>query len=173
MFVARREQAQWKTIFDYLVTMRIGDVVTYKKLEELLPDVPVTSVRPAFYQAQKAMQDAKLRTFVVVRGEGYRMVEANEHEGLARGKHKSAKRLVAKAQRIAASADRSRLTADERRRIDALEHHLAAHADMLKRLDARQDRIEQRVAFTEKDSVQLADRLEAIEKLLEQKGLAS
>jgi uncharacterized coiled-coil protein SlyX len=172
MFEVKGHQSQWKTIYDNLSRMQIGDVVSLKELAQMLPGVPATSVRPAFYRAMKEMQTVKLRTFVAVRGVGYRMVEANEHENLARGKHKSAKKQLRKAQLIAAAADRSRLTPDERRRLDELEHHLARQADMLKRLDDRQLKTEHRVALTEKDMLHLGDRVQEMESLLKRYGFA-
>lgn len=172
MFEVKGHQSQWKTIFDNLSRMDIGDVVTMKDLYGMLPGVPQSSVRPAFYRAVKEMQDKKSRTFAVVRGTGYRMVDANEHESLARGKHKSARKQLKKAQQIVAAADRSRLTPDERRRLDELEHHMARQASMLKRLDERAERTEQRVAVTEKDLAQMDDRLEQMESLLRRHGFA-
>ena len=173
MFEVKGHQSQWKTIYDRLSLMDIDDVVTLKQLGEMLPNVPAASVRPAFYRAVKEMQARRSRTFAAVRGVGYRMVDANEHESLARGKHKSARKQLRKAQLIVASADRSRLTPEERRRIDELEHHMQRQADMLKRLDDRQDKTERRVALTEKDMLHLSDRLERTEALLRKHGFAA
>ena len=170
MFQVKGHQSQWKTIFDNLSRMEIDDVVSHRELERMLPGVPVASVRPAFYRAVKEMQTVKSRTFAVVRGVGYRMVDANEHESLARGKHKSARKQLKKAQQIVAAADRSRLTPDERRRLDALEHHMQRQADMLKRLDDRQEKTEQRVALTEKDMMKLDDKVERMAELLKRHG---
>jgi uncharacterized coiled-coil protein SlyX len=172
MFKVKGHQSQWKTIYENLSRMEIGDVVTLKELAAMLPGVPAGSVRPAFYRAQKEMQLKRSRTFSAVRGVGYRMVESREHESLARGKHKSAKKQLRKAQLIAASADRTRLTQEERRRLDELEHHLARQSDMLRRLDARQERTEHRVALTEKDMLHLNDKVERMESLLKRHGIA-
>lgn len=170
MFKIKGDQAQWRTIYDNLSQMDIGDVVTLKDLARMLPGVPPTSVRPAFYRALQEMQDKKSRTFKSVRGVGYQMVEAREHESLARSKHGSARKVLRKAQRIVASADRSRLTPDERRRLDELEHHMGRQADMLKRLDDRQERTERRVSVAEKDVLKLDDRLERMADLLKRHG---
>lgn len=170
MFTARSDRSQWKMIYDNLSQMEIGDVVTLKELLRMVPDAAPSSIRQAFYRAVKEMQATNSRTFEVVRGTGYRMVDANEHEKLARGKHKSAKKQLQKARSIAASADRSRLTPEERRRLDELEHHFARQADMLKRLDDRQAKTEHRVALTEKDLAAVNDRVDELRSLLERHG---
>lgn len=172
MFEIKGHQSQWKTIYDNLSRMEIGDIVTHEELAAMLPGVPEASVRPAFYRAVKEMQVIRSRTLASKRGVGYRMVDANEHEFLAKDRRKSARRQLRKAQLVAAAADRSRLTPDERKRIDELEHHLAKQADMLKRLDDRQDKAEQRISFTEKDMRKMDDRIQEMETLLKRHGFA-
>lgn len=168
MFEARGAQPQWKVIYDRLSRMGIGDVITVKELEALLPGV---AIRPPLYQAIKKIEENLSRTFENVRGVGYRMAEPRQHERLALSKHKSARRMLAKAQRKIASADRALLTQDERQRLDALEHHFGRHAEMLKRLDDRQQRTEQRVAVAEKVQSQLEDRFDQLESLLKRHGI--
>jgi hypothetical protein len=172
MFEVKGHQSQWKTIYDNLSKMEVGDIVTHGELAAMLPGVPRASVRPALYRAVREMQVIRSRTLASVRGVGYRMVDANEHEFLAKGRRKSARRQLRKAQQVAAAADRSRLTPDERKRIDELEHHLARQADMLKRIDERQEKTEQRVAFTEKDVAKMNDRIQEMEALLKRHGFA-
>lgn len=168
MFEVKGDRPQWKVIYDRLSRMGIGDVITLKDLEALLPGV---AIRPPFYQAVKKLEENQKRTFENVRGVGYRMAEPRQHEKLARDKHRSARSMLRKAQRKVASADRALLTQEERQRLDALEHHFARHADMLKRLDDRQVKTEQRVALTEKETLRLADRVDEMESLLKRHGM--
>lgn len=172
MFTAIGERPQWEIIYERLSTMDIGDVIKDVDLTALLPDAPETSVRGAFWRAVKQVEDDHKRTFDRVRLVGYRMVAAKEHEGLARRQHKRAKRRMVAAQRKAHSADRTQLTTEERRRLDAVEDHLGRQMEMIRRLDARQVKTEQRVARTEKDSAEIVDRIDQLTQLLERHGIS-
>lgn len=145
MFDVKGAEAQWKTIFGYISSMEIGDEVKYDQLYALLPDAPEGSVKGAIYRAIRQAEEDLSRTLACIRGVGFRMVEAREHEALARGQHLRAKRRLRAARSKLHSADRSRLTPDERRRFDALEDHLARQASMIRRLDERQTRTEQEI----------------------------
>lgn len=170
-FEAKGERPQWEVVYDRLAGMNVGDIVKDDELFGLLPDAPDASVRSAFYRAVKQVEDEHSRTFDRVRNIGYRMVAANEHEGLARRQHKKAKRRLASAHRKAHSADRSQLTPEERKRLDAVEDHLARQQEMIRRLDKRVEKTEQRTARTEKDQLKLADRVDALTDLLARHGI--
>jgi hypothetical protein len=171
MFETKADQPQWQIVYDRLSTMEIGDVVEDHELLGLIPDAPHASVRSAFHRAVREVEDEMKRTFTRVRLVGYRMVEALEHEGLARGQHKRAKRRMAAAWRKVHSADRKLLAPDDRRRVDAIEDHIGRQQEMIRRLEARQDRAEVRVARTEKDTAHLSDRFDDLTKLLERHGI--
>lgn len=142
MFEVKGIEAQWETIYRHISEMSIGDEIKDDELVGLLPDAAENSVPGAFWRAVRAVEDEKSRTFARVRGVGYRMVEASQHEQLARRQHKFAKRRLKSAARKLHSADRTLLTADERRRFDALEDHVSRQQEMLHRLEARQERTE-------------------------------
>lgn len=171
MFEIKGEQPQWETIYRRLATMQIGEILKDDELYGLLPDAPEASVRGAFYRAVRQVEDDHHRTFDRVRTVGYRMVTAAEHERLARGQHRKAKRRIKSAVRKAHSADRSLLSSEERRRIDAVEDHLTRQAEMIRRLDKRVEKTEQRTERTEKDTAELADRLDALQSLLKRHGI--
>lgn len=164
MFRPKGEYPQWRIIFDRLAAMNIGDVVTDIELQELVPDTTMASIRGSFIRAQKTMELDHKRTFDRVRLIGYRMVEAPEHLDLARRHHKKAKRQVAKAIGKAASADRSLLDREARRRIDEIEESLRRQQEMISRLDQRQSK-------TEKDTVAVNDRLDYVVDLLRRHGI--
>ena len=171
MFETKGDRPQWSVIYDRLAVMEIGEVIKDEELFGLLPDAPEGSVRGAFWRAVQQIEDDLHRSFDRVRTVGYRMVDAPEHERLARLQHKKAKRRLKAAIRKARSADRSRLTPDERRRLDAIEDHLARQQEMIRRLDARVEKTEQRTARNEKDTARLADRLDALRDLLRRHGI--
>lgn len=145
MFAPKGTTAQWEVIYARLAEMSIGDEVKDAELFALLPDAPEASVRSAFHRAVRQVEDDMRRTFARIRNVGYTMVEASEHERLARRQHKFAKRRLKAATRKLHSADRALLSPEQRRRFDALEDHLARQAEMIRRLDERQARTEQEI----------------------------
>ena len=171
MFETKADRPQWAIVYDRLAGMDVGEIVKDEELFGLLPDAPESSVRSAFYRAVRELEDANHRTLDRVRTVGYRVVDAPEHERLARGQHKKAKRRLKAANSRAHSADRTRLNPDERRRLDAIEDHLGRQQEMVRRLDARVEKTEQRTARTEKDTAQLADKLDELRDLLRRHGI--
>lgn len=137
MFQVKGDRPQWQVIYERLESMNVGDQVKDVDLSALLPGAPEASVRSAFTRAVKEMEDEHKRSFTRVRLVGYRMVDANEHEGLALRHHKKAKRQLKTARRKVVSADRSRLSQEERKRLDAMELNLARQVEMTARLDSR------------------------------------
>lgn len=176
MFEVKGDRPQWQVVYEALAGMDIGDVIKDADLAALLPDAPEGSVRGAFFRAVKQMEDDRKRTFSRVRLVGYKMAHARENEGLARSKHKSAKRSLRAAHRKAHAADRSLLTTEERKRIDAMELNLAAQRDMIGRLSTRVEKLDASLKDVRReqrtDAAQLADRVDRLADLLQRHGIA-
>jgi hypothetical protein len=137
------DRPMWKIVYDDLLSAaEIGDVVTYEQLRAALPDVDDAGVRGAFFRACREVELTMSRTFENVRTVGYRMVDAREHERLARAHHKRSRRQMGKALAKTRSADRSKLTPDERARLDSMELTLSRHAELIARLNSRVERNE-------------------------------
>lgn len=175
MFETKADRPQWAIIYDRLASMQIGETIKYDELTGLLPDATIETIRGAFYTAVRHIEDDMQRTFDNVRTVGYRMVDAPEHERLARSQHKKAKRRLKSAFRKARSADRSRLDPDQRRRLDAIEDHLGRQQDMIRRLDARVTAVETEVKSTKRqqkqDAAAVSERLDKLAALLERHGI--
>lgn len=75
---------------------------------------------------------------IVVPNVGYRIIEPSEHFGLARHHQRKSRRQVSKAQLALLSADRARLTDDERRRQD----HLANRLSILEKEENKTSRVD-------------------------------
>lgn len=175
MFEVKGDRAQWRTVYEAIAVLEPGDVIKDADLLALLPDAPEASVRSAFARAVKEAESELRRSFCRVRLVGYRMVEAAEHERLARTHHKRAKRQLKSAKRKASSADRSRLTREERARIDAVELNLSHQIEMTSRLEARVARVETELKAARRqqstDSAELAHRVDRLAELLERHGI--
>jgi len=176
VFEPKGDRAQWRVVYRYISSLKVDDQVTDVELAGLLPeDAAETSWRSAFHRAMRELEQTHKRTFARVRGVGYRMVEAAEHEGLARAQHKRAKRRLAAAHSKAHSADRSRLKPDERLRIDAIELHLAQQQAMTRRLESRVERLQQGLQEARRehreDIASVSDRVDRLAEQLERAGL--
>lgn len=175
MFEIIGDRPQWQVVYARLAGMRIGDVIKHVELAELLPEAPMSSVYSAFRRAVRECEDELRRTFTSVRGVGYAMAAAADHERLARGHHRRAKRQLKTAKRKATSADRSLLTREERARIDAVELNLSRQIEMTSRLESRVSRVEndlkaaRREAST--DAAVLSERVDRLAELLERHGI--
>lgn len=177
MFEIKGDRPQWQVVYDRLAGMRIDEVVKYDELAALLPDAAEGSWRSAFWRAVREMEDARKRSFANVRGVGYRMVSAVEHERLARTHHKRAKRQLKNSARKAHSADRSQLTREERARIDAIELNLSRQVELTRRLEARVVRVETDLKDHKRqlktDTAALSDKVDQLATLLEKHGITA
>ncbi len=171
VFETKGDRPYWQIIFDRLAGMEVNDLITYEQLWLLIPGASHNTIRNAFYKAQRELEDIHRRTLDCLRNTGYRVVEATEHERLARGHHRKARRSMGRAIRKAHSADRTRLAPADRRRIDAIEDHLTRQAGMIRRLDERIEKTEQRTAQTEKNTATLTDRVDELAALLRRHGI--
>lgn len=175
MFEIKGDRPQWQVIYQHISAMNPGDVIKYDELAGLLPDAPEGSVRPAFYRAVRECETENKRSFCNVRGVGYRMVDANEHERLARTHHKRAKRQLKSGKRKASAADRSRMTREERSRIDAVELNLSRQIEMTSRLTSRVEKVESDLKAARReqrtDTAALSERVDQLAGLLAKHGI--
>jgi hypothetical protein len=140
------------------------------ELSALLPDAPEASVKGAFARAVREMEDEHKRTFDRVRLVGYKMVDANEHERLARRHQRKGYRQIKTAVRKARSSDRTRLTHEERQRLDAVELNLARQVEMTRKLDGR---VKAEVQERKAADASLSERVDRLTALLERHGIGS
>lgn len=173
LFEPKNGVAQWRAIYEHIITLAVGDIITHERLAGLVPEAAESSVRQAFYRAVKELEDENSRTFASVRGVGYRLVEAREHEGLAQNHHRRSRRQLGKAKRKLHSADRSRLTADEKQRFTALEIHVSQQQDMLRRLSAKQAQMQTAQVQTNADVVEVKEQVTRLTALLERHGITT
>lgn len=139
---------QWRLVYDAVRTMPVDGVITYDELDEILAR-PSREDRSPITKAIQELEANDQRTMTNVRGRGYRIARADEHLGLAKRSHRSARRALSKAASKVRSADRSGLDQNMRNRLDAAEVNLAAQAALWTRLDAKvetQDRKIQELA---------------------------
>lgn len=169
------ERSRWTDILELLVPHAIDDLVTYEQFSAAAGVEDIRTRRGDIYKAMEVLQRDHQRTIEVVRNKGYRICAANEHGRLAKKHHKRSKRQLAKAVAKAASSNRAELTDEERRRIDSMEMTLRSHADMIRRLERRADRMEVRLEMAEsthdQDVADQAARIDRLEEMLRRHGI--
>ncbi len=144
LFKPKAELPQWKMVYDELQMLNVGETIEYEALAAAV-GFDVRSNRSPIYKAQRVLETEQHRTIANVLGVGYRVVEALEHETLARKHHKRSKKQLSKATARIRSADRSKLSAEDRKRFDAIELNLSRQSEMIRRLDNRVQQVESAV----------------------------
>lgn len=134
--------APWRTIYDHIRTLDVNDLVTYETLSVLLGYQFLENRQP-FYRALKELEANDMHTMITVANVGYRIAEALEHEGVAKTRHKAGARKLRKSVSALRSADRSRMSPQEREKFDRMEMTASRNADMLRRLDGRITSVDQ------------------------------
>jgi len=162
--------AQWRIVYDAVAALNIGDTVTYEQLSEMLGR-PFADDRGPIYRAMTELERENRRTLDVVPRVGYRVVDAPEHEKLARRHHKRSRRQLKKAHSKLASADRARLTPEERAKFDALELTVSRHEDMIRRLDSRVEKHETAIKDNRRTTKELEARVDELAERLARAGI--
>lgn len=169
-FQTKGDRPEWQIVYDHLRTLNVGDTVTYATLDRLL-DRDFIPDRSPIYRAMKQLEENDKRTLDNVPNVGYRVVAPNEHEFLARRHHQRSKRQMKKALRKAKSADRNKMTADERTRIDAIELNVSRQADQIRYLSIRQTKTERALRVTTADQAATAAQVEKLTAALQRHGI--
>lgn len=136
-FSPKGDKAQWRLVYDRLVSLNIGEILTYDEICSLLGKDHIDQCRGAVARAHQELLRKKLRAIAPVTNVGYRIVNPTEHEGIARGHHRKSRRSMGRGVELVAFADRSGMTDAERTHFDRVETVLTRQADMIRRIDLR------------------------------------
>lgn len=157
---------KWRLIYDHAEQLQPGDLINWATLTELLGYDPSTpgAARSPITTASKHLLIDHSRTLTAVRGKGYRIARADEHETIAKGGQRSARRKLSGALGVAIHVNRNELSEPQRRSLDAFAHVLAQQNAMLKRHDAKIKDIE--TVAQQQDA-----RLDVLEDVLRKAGI--
>ncbi len=160
LFQPKREKPQWEYLYDLLVTKQVNEVITYEDLSDAV-GFNVRANRGPIYQAQRHLERSNHRTIGVVKGVGYRIVDAAEHEGLARGHQNRGRRQIKKALDKIVYVDRGRLTPALVKRFDAIQMTLNRQEELIRRNDIRLANVEKAITETRAATKQTSEQLAA------------
>lgn len=166
------ESARWHVLYDKILRKaEIGGLVTYVEMGDALSLHPVDDrqlIRVALRRAAKEYLEVDLRALEVVRGVGYRVVEPSEQLRLAHLQGRKARRSVGRGQVLTHHVDLSLIGDPETRKaFETVANGFAAVADLMKRVDARQGRVEQAVATVTTRQERSDDELAALRARLD------
>jgi chaperonin cofactor prefoldin len=167
--VALGDRAQWRAVYELLKTKQVGDLVEYDELSDVLGR-DVRKGRGPYFRATEEFLAVNHRALENVRRVGYRVVEASDHEMLARRKHKGVRRGMRKVTNYIRYTNRDELTPEVARRFDAIELNCARMQGSIDRLEARQERTEQAVQASQQQSTATDERVAKLEAALRDKG---
>lgn len=142
------KQARWKTVYDLLKRTPTGTVVTYKQLADELGLDAVRhrdAIRGAVIRAAKEHEEKDKRAIQVVRGEGYRPVDARVNIELARKHQKRAGRSLVRGHSKAVNVDLNGVEPTVRAALETLGHAFVLQMDFNKRFEGKQAKLEETV----------------------------
>lgn len=166
------DRPRWEMIVEAMQPLDVGDILTYQQIADALEEPEWRNTfRTSFYKAANVWGEEHHRAFRAVPNVGYRVVEAAEHEALARLHHRKSRRQIHKARTVIGRADRTELTAEQAERFDAIEITLGRQADMIRRLDRRMDRHETALKSARSEQSSTESRVQFLEETLRRNGL--
>ncbi len=163
----------WRKVYDHAVTMEVDELLDWQQLKRLVKydmSLPGASRSPVLVATKHLLRD-KQRRLASVRGKGYRIVHASEHEQLALAGRRSARRKLAKARDDATYADRNQLDVAQRQAIDSLANTLSVQAAMLRRHEVRLDEQQTQIKDTQAQQQAQADELARMRAALKLAGI--
>lgn len=166
------DRARWRVLLDLLRDTKTGEVLTYRAAYAALglPDADTTANRRVVQVAMRDAMDHLLkedsRAVEAVRNEGYRVVEPSRQVDLARNHQDRARREVEAGRAHVTHIDLNGLSPEGRALAETMHRAFSAQADMMRRLDVRQQNLAAVVAAVERKTDRTAETLETVQRQL-------
>jgi hypothetical protein len=166
MFEPKGLKSQWELVYEVIAKMDIGDVIKFERLQKILK-LPRRGVYIPVGRAVRELERSHKRTLENVRGVGYRMVEAREHDRLSHKQQIRARRRIKRAQEILEGTDIQLLTREEVRQMRNRQAMLAQQQEILNR---RVEKLRKENVERKADIAQVSDRVSKLQEELERRG---
>ncbi len=174
-FVAKGEQARWRTIYALLQPLQVDAVLTYEQIGDALeldPSEDRHTIQMAVRRAAREFETEDKQALDVVPNIGYRVVPAPEHLVLAKRQQRRAGKALARGHSKVIHVDLDGLDPEVRTAFQVVAQAFAMQMDMNRRLSGRQDKLEKAVKDiagrserSEGEVAELRARLERLERL--------
>jgi hypothetical protein len=170
-FLPTGEQAEWKVIYDHLRAQQPGYVVTFEKLDELLGR-SFKNGRGPIYRAQQELEENYSRTLSSVRGQGYRVAQAEEHLTIGLNHSRRARKQLKRGVEVVEAADHSKLTPSMIDRAEAASYTMSKVMEFLGKMAKQVDDNTVAIAKTSEVQEKADDRITKLEELLKRRGIS-
>ena len=171
-FIPTGDHARWRIVYDLLTKAAVNDTITYEEMGEALDLDPADdrhAIQMAVRRAAREHEVRDNRALDAVPNVGYRIVQVPEHLDLARRHQRKAGKSLERGRSKVDHVDLSGVDEDTKRAFEVVAQAFALQADFNRRLDIRQEKLEQQVAAAqsaqEHTSDELADLRARLEKL--------
>lgn len=172
-FKAKYGKPYWHFIRDYLVTLinsgqlDVGGKVSDATLRSILPfAIDDGSLSQATWRAVRDIRESHKRDFKRVRGVGYEMVAGMLQVKRAHVQRVRGARRVEDGEQIIANVDHTLLSRSQQKHVRDLQLHYEKLSRDVRSLNARVDKVDNRVGLVEKDSVSLQQQVDRLATLM-------
>lgn len=170
------ERARWRTVYDMLLATEMNGVVTYEEMADALALDAIKDrslICGTMARAAREHEKVDKRAVKSVPNVGYRVVEPQEHLGLARGQQKRSRRALVRAHSKAVNVDMSAIEPNARKALEMVASVIALQMDFNKRAEQRMADHDHAIAEltkaterTEAEREEIRRRLERLEAAL-------
>lgn len=134
------ERARWLDIYDLLQVAQTNDVITFEEMGAALgldPERDRASIRVALYRAAREHETVDKRAVMAVPNKGYRVVEPQEHLGMARRHQKRSSRSLIRGHSKAVNVDMSKIEPEARKALEMVGSVIALQMDFNRRAESK------------------------------------
>lgn len=134
------ERARWLEVYDLLVATETNGVVTYEAMATALgldPDADRQLLQMTMRRAAKEHEVVDNRAVTAVPNRGYRVVEPQEHLGLARRHQVRSTRSLKRAHSKAVHVDMSKIEPEARKALEMVASVIALQMDFNRRAESK------------------------------------
>ncbi len=167
------DEPRWRTLYDLLRGLDVGDILTYERMANALGLDAVqdrSTMASAMRRAAEEYAEQDKRAIEVVRNEGYRVVDVSTHLKLAHVHGRRAGTQLELAYSHVTNVDLSGVDPEVRKGFEVVARGFLEQMEINRRLSARQRRTEraldavaQRSDRTDEEIAELQARLQALE----------
>lgn len=175
-FVSAGDQARWRTLYQRLRKLLVGDVLTYDEMGALLQLDPMTdrhTMQMAMRRAARELEEVDKHAVDSVLNVGYRIVEAADHVMLAKRHQRKAGKSLVRSHSKVVNVDLNNTSPELRHVIEVGAAAIAAQLDFNRRMDLRQSNLERAVqavaSKTDRTDEELAALRERLARLEQQR----
>lgn len=168
------DRARWRTLYERLQKVNVGDVLTYEAMGALLQLDPVAdrhAMQMAMRRAARELEEVDKHAVDSVLNVGYRVVETADHVMLAKRHQRKAGKSLVRSHSKVVNVDLRDTSPELRHVIEVGAAAIAAQLNFNRRMDLRQSNLERAVQAvanktdrTDEELAELRERLARLEQ---------